>query len=151
MILEQDEAEDRLNSSDNLLNKLRLATTSDRGVRKDFAEMYGIREAEVVNPVLPPSAEELVGSLEDKIQLGLAYAGATNVLNESIAMLSRNLPNVDPTKPALLARIAVDMNRIVTGINEVRNGGKNQSSTQVIIYRPVMMNENHYETVHAHE
>jgi hypothetical protein len=179
MILEQSEADDRLNSADNLVNRLRnsrIQPSADRnsqpvwgeknrssisdtpfGIKREPSRaesmsIFGVEKqsSSVHNPVLPPSPEELIQDLESKLKLGLAHDAAVEVMYDSVEMLRKNLVNMDPSHPERLAKVAFEMGRIVSTIDEVRSGSKHMNAP-TIIYKPVMLNETHYEVVNVHE
>lgn len=153
MILETEEAEARISSEHNLINRLKLATKSNQMIKKDFSQMYGIREEvqPFSSPVLPPTAEELIDDIGSKLKMGLAHDSALEVLCDSVDLLKRNLVNTDPTKPQILSKIAYEMSNIVHRIDEVRHGKNSSNNAPTIIYRPVMMAEANFEVINVHE
>lgn len=132
MLLTEEEVNVRLESPLNLMNRLQKAT-----------------EKPELNLFTPPSIEELVDNLEDKLHLGNSHSSALKVLDDSVRMLGQRLCEVDKAKD--LSRIATDMSKVVNSIDEIRNGRNNIRQGQITIWQPVIMNETHYETIHVHE
>jgi hypothetical protein len=155
MILNHEDAEDRINSADNLINRLNLATRSSsvRGRSNAMQETFGIidQPSDPTNiPSLPPTIDSLIDDVENRLALSSAYRSSVQVMNDAVQMLGRNLINIDPTKPEKLSRIASDMSRIVATINDAKTSGRRDGSV-VIVYKPVMMAENHYDVVQVNE
>lgn len=141
MILQNDEIEARLSSPENLLNRLAKLTT-----RSPVSIPEVIDSSENLSDSVP-SVADLVDNLENKLTGGKAYTNALNVLAESTELLRSRIGEV--RKPEKLSKIASDMSRIVNGFNEKNN--KNSNNNTVIVYKPVVNNESHYETVYANE
>ena len=151
MLMTNEQVESRLNSPDNLTN--RLAALRNPAKRADLTDL-GIpsvsRSSETnILPFMPPSVDTLVEKIDEKINLRLAEEGATGVLLDSITQLRQRLNEVE--SPAQLSKIASDMGKIVIGINRNETDKKTASFNQVIVFKPMMMTENHYESVRANE
>ena len=145
-----EQVESRLNSPDNLTN--RLAALRNPAKKADLVDL-GIpsvsRNDTNILPFMPPSVDTLVEKIDEKINLRLAEEGATGVLLDSITQLRQRLNEVE--SPAQLSKIASDMGKIVIGINRNETDKKTASFNQVIVFKPMMMTENHYESVRANE
>lgn len=134
MILNEAEVTERMNSPMNLLNRLRVATKPNR-------------DSNII-PSLPPSADEVIKDLEDKLAFGSIKSKAANIMIAAMDELNKRLPDV--TKPEALARITESMSKVVNA--EVKdNRGDDLNRPQIIMYAPAFHNENHYETIHARE
>lgn len=108
-----------------------------------------IHNTDNVLPFMPPSVDTLVENIEEKINLRLAEEGATGVLLDSITQLRLRLNEVE--SPAQLSKIAADMGKIVIGINRNETDKKVNQFNQVIVYKPIMTTETHYESVRSIE
>lgn len=155
MLLDDKEVESRLNHIDNLVNQMRSSNpipdakqTID--VTKDSMGTFGISKNDKSSspagliPSMPPSVDDLIENINDKINLAHANTGAIQVLNSSIAQLNNRLCEVED--PRDYSRIASDMSRIVNGFTEAK---KNQPITnqQVIIYKPLILAESDFTTM----
>lgn len=137
MILEADEIEARVSSPLNLLNRLRAEVKRASDIVSIPSE---VQPSSSISSV--PTVDNLVENLEDKLNKGKAVSGAKALMAESIDRLRTRLIEVD--KPTDLAKIAVEMNKIVNG-SEFSN--KNQANTPIVIWKPEVHNEAHYETI----
>lgn len=149
MLLPDNEVDARLASPLNLMNRLRRETS-----REAVSQLVTVPSAafELGNDkplFMPPSADELVPDLDKKLELGTANRDAVGILTDSLSLLRMRLPEIQNAKE--LARIATDMGKVVGTIDEIRNGGRDKGPGAVIIYRPTINNETHYETVTANE
>jgi len=135
MILDANEIDARVSSPLNLMNRLRSITT----VPSIPVEVqYDKSPTEIVSI---PGVDELVESVDDKINKASALSGAKALMAETISRLRQRLIEVD--SPVQLSRIATDMHKIVNA--EVENHKPNLAP--IVIWKPEMHNENHYETV----
>jgi hypothetical protein len=126
MLLEESEIRERIDSPLNLLNRLRSATRSQ-------------------SPCLPPSSDEIIGDLQEKIAFGSVKAKATKIMSEALDELTLRLPEV--TKPKELASIAETMNKVVSAHNAGNNGNGDIKIGQVIIYAPQVQSEDKYDVI----
>ena len=137
MLLTESEVDDRLSSPLNLINRMRQATDSRNPTSPTKAlELF-----------MPPKVEDIIVDAEDKIKLGLAHKGSIDVMGKSIEMIRERLHEVEKVKD--LSRIAVEMSRVNAEISEIRGGGKGLN--QLVIYQPMIVQENYYETVRVNE
>lgn len=143
MILDAEDTNVRLESPLNLINRMKFLGTQ----KEKSLEIFGIKEDKLENesPLMPPSADKLILDLESKLKLGTAHDKAVDVLHDSVVMLHANLHNVD--KIDKLSRIATDMGKVIANIDEIRQGRK--TNAPVIIFKPITVTENHYESVSA--
>jgi hypothetical protein len=75
---------------------------------------------------------------------------AVNVLSNTLDALAANIHDID--RPATLSKIATDMSKIVYNLDEdARSAQNNPQSQQVIIYRPIMQTENHFDSINLQE
>lgn len=138
MILNEAEMNARLDSEDNIVNRFRKLT--------DAAVVSIPEYVETNNDKLIPSINDLVTDVDDKINQSKGLSNAKALLAMSTQKLISRLDEVD--KPTDLARIASDMNKIVNGLE----GSKDKrTQNNIVIYRPVQNDINHYETVIAVE
>lgn len=145
MILEKEEVDERLSSPLNLLNRLKKLTNTEV-VTIPPRNSISIQE-QLNSAVLPPTIDELVENVEDKLATAKCYSGAKDVLASAITLLKNNIEKVD--SPVQLSRIATDMGKIVNGFDE--NKRTTPSVAIPIIYRPVMLTENSFQIIQAND
>ena len=96
------------------------------------------------------SADTLIEDLDFKLQRGSMKRKAVNVLSNTLDALAANIHDID--RPATLSKIATDMSKIVYNLDEdARSAQNNPQSQQVIIYRPIMQTENHFDSINLQE
>lgn len=139
MILDDTEVVTRLNSPLNLLNRLKNASS-----KNDAMSTFGVEKNTDKTSIvtLPPSVDELVDSLEDKLSESSLVSKASNVISAALDELLPRLGEV--SKPRDLAQIAANVRRVIGDKRGQSEGNKN-----VIIYKPVIVNESHFEVVQA--
>lgn len=156
MILEANEAETRLNNPDNLINQLRSrmnsGLVSDRNSLMPFGFHKDNKASAVVS--LPPSIDDLIDDAGNQItataranKIDGIKDSAVEVLDRALNTLKIHIDTVD--NPTKLSKIATDMSRIINDGDDSKSKG--QSFNQVIVYRPIEMNINTYETIRVHE
>jgi hypothetical protein len=96
---------------------------------------------------LPPKAEELVDSLEDKILNASARNKAMNIMVTAMSELQHRLPEVQ--KPETLAKIAQDMSRVIS--NHDANKPITNTLSQIIVYAPQVNKIEDYEVIDIRE
>lgn len=166
MLMNNSEIDSRLTSTDNLLNRMRLAPSfkSSDPVRamelftgsddiKSASHMHGMNTSSRNGPAqvqgLPEpevTTDELARRVEDEIKIGLIKNSARAVIGDSLSLLQQRLQEVD--KPEKFARIAADMGKVIesfTPKNEQVQRGN------IVIYRPVVNHISSYQVVHANE
>jgi hypothetical protein len=161
MILSNDEVDKRLTSTSNLLNRLNILSNGGLAVKDTHKPIQPVpvsqdsHEPELVDQsdnLEPPSVEDLIDNARNKIALGLATETALDVLCSSTRELKTQLDMGAVEDPKLLSRIATDMSKIVVGIrNSEKSKNDGPSQQQVIIWKPIIQNESHYETIHVNE
>lgn len=140
MILNETEVTERMNSPLNLLNRLK-ATTSKANGCNPFAKTNLI-------PSIPTSSD-IIPDLDEKLE------NSTNTIKSKAskimiqAMDELKLRVNETTKPEQLAKIAAEMNKIVT--TETENNRGNENRPQFILYAPQFNQETNYETIYARE
>jgi hypothetical protein len=149
VLLNQVETEARLNSPSNLMTRLRLLknTTKDISLFTGGVVNNSCSNSEPSSPSLPQSAEQVTAELEEQIKDGLIKSTARKVLGDSLELLSIRLPEIDKARD--LSRVATDMGRIINDLTPKQE--ENHNHQQVIIYRPVINQESHYQSVHVSE
>lgn len=131
MLLSESDAQDRLESPLNLLNRLKSGLNPP--VKK------------ATHPAIPPKAEEIIANLDEKINLGALKGKAAGILSSSLDELKNRLSEV--TKPSQLASIAKTMGDIISDVEEKT---KNDNRVgQIIIYAPRVLKEEEFETIDA--
>lgn len=145
MILDKNEVDARLESPDNLLNRLRRLTGQSQIV--SLPSDSEVKNSPASSPLIPPPIDELVDNVKDKLATAECYAGAKEVLKDAINGLKLRVFEVDD--PVKLSRIATDMGKIVNGFDE--NKKEKTGRVVPIIYRPVMLTENNFQSIHVNE
>lgn len=125
MLLDEEELKSRLESPLNLLNRLKNVTTKPN------------------IPSLPPSSDEVIENLEDKITIGSIKGKALNLMSSALDELKNKLPEV--SRPEKLAAIAADMGKVFDKIDVKRDSQVAQA--QIIIYAPKIVNEEVFNVV----
>jgi hypothetical protein len=129
MILTESDAQERLESPLNLINRLRGGMTPSN--------------RRITHPAIPPTAEELIPNLNEKINIGSIKSKAAEILVDTLGELKNRLSEV--TKPSQLASIATQMGKIV---GEMEEKTKNDNRVgQIIIYAPRVVKEDEFETI----
>jgi hypothetical protein len=130
MILTEEEVTARYESPANLLNRLKTATSS--------------RHNNII-PSLPPTANDVIEDLEDKLKGNSIKQKANTILLATLNELELRIPAID--KPESLSRVAESMNKIVSTENEKNGNGKGNRIGQIIIYAPEMMREDQFNVI----
>ena len=129
MLLEDEELKRRIESPMNLLNRLKTATNPHK-----FTPI----------PELPPTADEIIDELNDKITSGSIKSKAMNLMSSALDELKNRLPEI--TKPEKLAAVAADMNKVINGV-ESKVAGPVINGAQIIIYAPQVVLEETFDVV----
>ena len=127
MILNEIEVIERLESPLNLLNRLRSVTNKS-----------------LIIPSLPPTSDEIIENLTDKIGYGSIKSKAAGIMVSALDELKVQIHTV--TKPKELASIAEQMNKVIS-IQENKNGNNDLKIGQVIIYAPQVLEEDTYDVI----
>ena len=131
MILNEEEVTARYESPANLLNRLKTATRAS---------------SHNIIPSLPPTADDVIEDLEDKLKGNSIKQKANTILLATLNELELRIPAID--KPESLSRVAESMNKIVSTENDKLNsGGKGNRIGQIIIYAPEMMREDQFNVI----
>lgn len=131
MLVNDDELKARLDNPNNLLNRLRNLTNPHK---------------KNIIPALPPTADDVIADLDDKIANSTTKSKATNLLNAAMDELHKRLPEV--SKPEKLAAIAADMSKVVNNSTLKNPVEENDRSTpQIIIYAPQIVSEEHFKVI----
>lgn len=156
MLMNDSEIEQRLNSPDNLINRLRsrlnggftglelvTQTSKDNAVAElvDKSSSAGIDF---------PDVTDLVENADDKIRASLIQTTASEVLIDTLENLKYRLGEAD--NPTQLSKIAADMSKVIASIKQSTKVDNNLNvNQQVIIYKPVMHTEAHYDAIQVSE
>jgi cation transport regulator ChaB len=128
MLLNEEELTSRLESPLNLLNRLKNLTNPHK---------------KNIIPALPPTADELIKDIDDKLANKGTETTANRVMNSALAELEKRLPEV--SKPEKLAAIAHDMSKIVSNTKVKEEGGIKIG--QIVIYSPQVMREEEFNVI----
>ena len=148
MLMSDDQVSARLGSLDNLFNRLHGSSNKNEAeIVTNLPANLSRYGDDIEIPSLPPSIDSLVDGMEEKLKIAQVNNAALDILNGSLIELKARLCEVESPKD--LSRIATDMGKIINGGKENKQAG---NINQVIIYKPAMSSEHHYETiVAAHE
>jgi hypothetical protein len=130
MILSDDEIQQRIESPLNLLNRLKTAVN-----RRPSSQSHQ-------HPALPPTAEDIVEDLEDKIKNASMRSKAVNILNSAMDELGKRLPEIQ--KPERLAQIAREMSQVVSNQDNKPQTGH---TSKIIIYAPQVQSLDSFDII----
>ena len=133
MLLHEDELKRRIESPMNLLNRLKNVT-NPHDPRRPLGNLI---------PSLPPSSEEIIDNLEEKITLGSIKGKAFGLMSSALDELKAKLPEV--SRPEKLAAIASDMSKIINNTEQRKDAPIQQA--QIIIYAPQVVLEETFNVV----
>jgi hypothetical protein len=129
MLLTDEELKERMESPMNLMNRLHRAIHPD---------------THTLANVLPPSADEIIDNLEDKIKTGSIKSKALGLVSSALDELKNRLPEVQ--RPEKLAAIAESMAKVVNA-TEPKKDSAPIAQAQIIIYAPQIMTEENFNMV----
>jgi|SRR5262245_6059482 len=139
MLLDEQDATERYESPANLLNRLK-------------SELSNPRASHGTHPIIPtvPTADQLIGDLEDKLAAVNLKKKAAGVMNKALSELNERVAEVQ--KPEKLAQIAAEMNKIVNTEEKNKDNSKeDKTKPQIIIFAPTFMKEENYQVIDANE
>lgn len=143
MLINTEETNTRLNSPDNLLNRLKRLRPS----KESLAVFTGLRDETnsktASHPALPHSED-----IESEIRDGLIRGSAKRVLGDALDLLENNLHEISDS-PTRLAGVIAQVSKVVTALDDKKSSNINPN--QVIIFKPMIHNESYYQSVQAHE
>ncbi len=128
MIVSEQEVTARLESPSNLLNRLRAASSNSKN--------------RVSSPLLPPTADELVEDLEEKLKVNSIKNKAQSIMIQAMDVLESKIEEV--SKPESLARIAETMSKISESQTAKDKAPKVGT---IVIYSPQVMSEKDFGEV----
>lgn len=138
MLLNEDEVIARLNSPDNLVNRLKAMSVF---------RIPDNKPSGVVN--VPPPIENLIEDLDRRVKTASIHEKALDLLSDSISELKNRLPEVDSVKS--LASVARDMGVIVKNIETIENERRTNKSdgpkVQFVYYAPTILTESDFGPV----
>lgn len=124
MLLSDEEIQERITSPNNLLNRLRAATTP-------------------IPAALPPTTKDLDIDFDAKLAQTRIKDKAAQIMASALNELEVRIPDVQ--KPEKLAQIAAEMNKVLIA----RQDDDKVKQSQIIVYAPQVIQENHFETITA--
>ncbi|MGI0013624.1 MAG: hypothetical protein ACREBU_09315 [Nitrososphaera sp.] len=131
MLLTEEEIKERMQSPLNLLNRLRVSSSQ----KPQNLQIVGI----------PPTADEIISDLEEKIKRGSVKSKATNLMIKAMDALDKRLPEV--SRPEKLAQIASEMGKVIN--QAVVRVEDNSIQAQIIVYSPKVTTEEEYDVIDA--
>ena len=148
MLLKDEEVTARLESPNNLLNRLNRITARNDNPMSIFKPSTSEVEISAVlggESIETDDIDKLVEDNAKKIKMGIVKARALDVLHDALGELGNRLS--ETAKVRDLATIAKDMNSILTA----EDNKKNNINQQVVIYKPVVNDISKYETLVVNE
>lgn len=148
MLLKDEEVTARLESPNNLLNRLNRITARNDNPMSIFKPSDSNDESSAVlggESIETDDIDKLVEDNAKKIKMGIVKQRALDVLHDSLGELSGRLTEVAKVRD--LATIAKDMNSILTA----DDSKKNNIGQQVIVYKPIVNDISKYETLVVNE
>lgn len=148
MLLKDEEVTARLESPNNLLNRLNRITARNDNPMSIFKPSDSNDESSAVlggESIETDDIDKLVEDNAKKIKMGIVKARALDVLHDALGELGNRLG--ETAKVRDLATIAKDMNSILTA----EDNKKNNINQQVVIYKPVVNDISKYETLVVNE
>lgn len=130
MVLDDIEVTDRIDSPDNLVNRLRALTRPAKSLNN-------------LIPTLPPTADDVISNLDEKLSGGSIKSKASKILLDAMNALEQNIESID--KPEKLARVAESMNKIIEAHTPKKETGP--LAAQIIIYSPTPREEKEYPII----
>jgi len=130
MLLDEKEIRSRMESPMNLLNRLRTITNPHKNTN--------------LIPTLPPTSNEIIEDLDDKLANTTTRNKATKLLNSAMTELEAKIKDIQ--KPEKLSAIANDMSRIIERSAPVKNSDI-ERIPQIIIYAPQIATEEHFNVI----
>lgn len=160
MILDDKAADSRLNSPDNLMNRLKaikekaspsvVLPPASQEKKEALPFKKSSRSSPALIPAIPPTAEDLIDNLEAKILYGQAHEQALNLLVNSLGRLNERIEEVE--KPEKLSSLAIDMSKILSSIKEAQSDhNRDGNKVQINIYAPQFREVHEYETIQLTE
>lgn len=131
MIIKEQEVTERMSSPLNLLNRLKEATS-----RSSNHSIVSI----------PPTASDVMKDIDEKLAFGGLKSKASTIMMKAMNELEVKIS--ETTKVSDLARIAGEMNKIITAEDADKS---DENRPQFHVYAPQFNQENHYETIYARE
>lgn len=142
MLLSDEEIETRLDSPDNLINQLKNRLSGSH-----LSPLVTPEEIEKVIDINVPAVTDLIDDAADKIKIGLVKTTALDVLSDTLIHLKARVAETD--KPEKLSKIAGDMGKVLNSITPKNDSDR--PNTNVIIYKPIMVNESYYDSIQVNE
>ena len=139
MILEENEALERLESPLNLLNRLRRELNDGNPLNRKSSNTQIIS--------IPPTVDKLVEDLEEKLKYGTLKSKAAAIMSSALDELKAKLPEVKTEK---LSAIAESMNKIIVAQTTDKKDD-NDNKPQIIMYAPQFIHEEAFEVIHVRE
>ena len=145
MILTDDDIKERIESPLNLLNRLKKITSG--GKEHIHSPSLPSFPAVIKHPALPPSADQLIENLDDKIAEASARSKAMNIMNLAMDNLQARIPEIQ--KPKELSDIANSMSKIIS--NQSQNSASRGATSQIIVYAPQVQKLENFDIIDVTE
>lgn len=131
MLIDEEELVTRMESPLNLLNRLKSLTNPHK---------------KNIIPALPPSADELISDLDEKLSSsGKPELQAKRVLEKTLTELEKRIPEV--TNAEKLSGIAHNMSRIISVGRTVSGDRGGIVIGKIVVYSPQVMREEDFNVI----
>lgn len=161
MILNDDQVNERLNSVSNLVGRMKKleqdkTIIDDSNARPELTYLPEKTKIPELIPSLPSRNDNdnksdgvtnLVEELHRKSMKYVVGKKAFSVLDQTLNLLEDNIYQLE--NPKDLSRIASDMSKIIAATEDKTEDKATKNN--VIIYRPVIHNESHYQQIAVNE
>lgn len=139
MILTDDDIKERIESPLNLLNRLKKIT-------KESSSLPSL-PAIIKHPALPPTSDQLIDNIDDKIAEASARSKAMNIMLSAMNSLEARIPEIQ--KPKELSDIATSMSKIMA--NQSQNNANRGTTSQIIVYAPQVQKLENFDIIDVTE
>lgn len=167
MLVNDNEALERINSKDNLLNRLKSVTTNNAAAKKGL-DIFTNRnsndnfkpkrddkdysaanagELPATNAPLVPSIDHLIDKPENQIKLAAAHNAALDVMNQAMSHLSEKM---DDIRAANLPSVITAASKVVESIRKERaanQANRGNNSVNFHFYTPEQRRMSDYQVI----
>jgi len=141
MILTDDDIKERIESPLNLLNRLKKVTGNSP--LPSLPAPIPITR----HPALPPTSDQLIDNIDDKIAEASARSKAMNIMLSAMDNLQARIPEIQ--KPKELADIASNMSKIIANQSQANNN--RGTTSQIIVYAPQVQKLENFDIIDVTE
>lgn len=128
MLINSEEAERRLNSSSNLLNRLRRNPSAGNSAMSVFRPSADSTQIEPI-PESDPAVIAVLDDIDSKVKEETIKNAALSVLGASVAQLAAVVPSIQ--RPKELADVASKMSKVINDMNK-DGAGRNKDGNKTV-------------------